>query len=115
MAKLYNDIIDQGASYELEATWTDANGDVIDISGYTVAFAIKRTFADADDIIRFTEADEEVTINGPEGTITILISPADTGGMPAGRWPWDLLITDPATGRANRVFDGHVTVRPRAA
>ena len=44
MASISNIFIDQGATFTTTVTVTDANGDAVNLSGYSVAAQIRKTF-----------------------------------------------------------------------
>ena len=106
MASISNIFIDQGATFTTTVTVTDANGDAVNLSGYSVAAKIRKTFLSS------TATAFTATIsNASSGEITISLSPTQTTALEAGRFVYDVLITA-SGGTKTRVVEGQVTVNP---
>ncbi len=106
MASISNIFIDQGATFTTTVTVTDANGDAVSLSGYSVAAQIRKTFLSS------TATAFTATIsNASSGEITISLSPTQTTALEAGRFVYDVLITA-SGGTKTRVVEGQVTVNP---
>tara|TARA_Y100001935_G_scaffold172814_1_gene142735 strand:- start:706 stop:1038 length:333 start_codon:yes stop_codon:yes gene_type:complete len=106
MASISNIFIDQGATFTTTVTVTDANGDAVNLSGYSVAAQIRKTFLSS------TATAFTATIsNASSGEITISLSPTQTTALEAGRFVYDVLITA-SGGTKTRVVEGQVTVNP---
>ena len=106
MASISNIFIDQGATFTTTVTVTDANGDAVSLSGYSVAAQIRKTFLSS------TATAFTATIsNASSGEITISLSPTQTPALEAGRFVYDVLITA-SGGTKTRVVEGQVTVNP---
>jgi hypothetical protein len=112
MAKVIDLYIDQGSDFT--ATFppvTDNTGSVVDLTGYTAACYIRRSYA--------TEYAVAMTIDDSrfdEGIITIGLSNTETAGLINGlimtRWVYDVAITETVTGDVTKVFEGLATVNP---
>ena len=106
MASISNIFIDQGATFTTTVTVTDANGDAVNLSGYSVAAQIRKTFLSS------TATAFPATIsNASSGEITISLTPTQTTALEAGRFVYDVLITA-SGGTKTRVVEGQVTVNP---
>ena len=106
MASISNIFIDQGATFTTTVTVTDSNGDAVNLSGYSVAAQIRKTFLSS------TATAFTATIsNASSGEITISLSPTQTTALEAGRFVYDVLITA-SGGTKTRVVEGQVTVNP---
>ena len=106
MASISNIFIDQGATFTTTVTVTDANGDAVNLSGYSVAAQIRKTFLSS------TATAFTATIsNASSGEITISLTPTQTTALEAGRFVYDVLITA-SGGTKTRVVEGQVTVHP---
>ncbi len=118
MAAQYNIVVDQKATYSDTITYTDSNGDAVDLSAYDARVAIKRSH-DVPDEDAELEIDSDAGGSGDtsgialnsDGEIAIVISKADTTALEPGKYVWDLLIVAPS-GRATRLVEGSVTVTP---
>ena len=106
MASISNIFIDQGATFTTTVTVTDANGDAVSLSGYSVAAQIRKTFLSSS-ATAFTAS----ISNASSGEITISLTDTQTTALEAGRFVYDVLITA-SGGTKTRVVEGQVTVNP---
>ena len=106
MASISNIFIDQGATFTTTVTVTDSNGDAVNLSGYSVAAQIRKTFLSSS-ATAFTAS----ISNASSGEITILLTDTQTTALEAGRFVYDVLITA-SGGTKTRVVEGQVTVNP---
>lgn len=105
MATKANLFIDQGATFTTVITLTDNDGDVINISGYTGAAQMRKHYTSS------SSKSFVVGLGGVNGTITLSMSANTTANIEAGRYLYDVELTD-TTGTVSRVFEGIVTVNP---
>ena len=106
MASISNIFIDQGATFTTTVTVTDSNGDAVNLSGYSVAAQIRKTFLSSS-ATAFTAS----ISNASSGEITISLTDTQTTVLEAGRFVYDVLITA-SGGTKTRVVEGQVTVNP---
>ena len=106
MASISNIFIDQGATFTTTVTVTDSSGSAVNLSGYSVAAQIRKTFLSAS-ATAFTAS----ISNASSGEITISLSPTQTAALEAGRFVYDVVITA-SGGTKTRVVQGQVTVNP---
>ena len=106
MASISNIFIDQGATFTTTVTVTDSNGDAVNLSGYSVAAQIRKTFLSSS-ATAFTAS----ISNASSGEITISLTDTQTTALEAGRFVYDVLITA-SGGDKTRVVEGQVTVNP---
>ena len=106
MASISNRFIDQGATFTTTVTVTDSNGDAVNLSGYSVAAQIRKTFLSSS-ATAFTAS----ISNASSGEITISLTDTQTTALEAGRFVYDVLITA-SGGTKTRVVEGQVTVNP---
>ena len=106
MASISNIFLDQGGSFTTTVTVTDSNGDAVNLSGYSVAAQIRKTFLSSS-----ATAFTATISNASSGEITISLSPTQTTALEAGRFVYDVLITA-SGGTKTRVVEGQVTVNP---
>ena len=106
MASISNIFIDQGATFTTTVTVTDSNGDAVNLSGYSVAAQIRKTFLSSS-ATAFTAS----ISNASSGEITISLTDTQTTALEAGRFVYDVLITA-SGGAKTRVVEGQVTVNP---
>jgi hypothetical protein len=105
MATKVNLLIDQGTTFNTTVTLTDSNGNVIDITGYTGAAQMRKHFTSS------TAKTFTVELGSTSGSITLSMSANTTANIEAGRYLYDVELTD-TTGIVSRVFEGIVTVNP---
>ena len=106
MASISNIFIDQGATFTTTVTVTDSNGDAVNLSGYSVAAQIRKTFLSSS-ATAFTAS----ISNASSGEITISLTDTQTTALEAGRFVYDVLITA-SGGTKTRVVEGQVTGNP---
>jgi len=107
MAVYSNIVIDQGADYSASIDVTDSDGDTIDLTGYTAAGQIRKTYSSS------TAVDFAVSIASPAtaGILNIGLSNTQTNTMKAGRYVYDIEITN-SGGVKTRVLEGQVEITP---
>jgi hypothetical protein len=107
MAVLSNLSIDQGSDFSAEIIVEDSNGDVANLTGYTGAGQIRKTYSSS----TYTAFGVTVT-NAGNGLLTLTLTNAVTNGMKAGRYVYDVEITKTSNGEKTRVVEGQVTINP---
>lgn len=105
MATKANLVIDQGTTFSTTVTLTDDNGDLVNLTDYTGAAQIRKHFTSS------TATSFDVTLGGANGTVTIALSANTTSGLTAGRYVYDVELTDSASA-VSRVLEGIATVTP---
>ena len=107
MAVLSNLSIDQGSDFSAEIIVEDSNGDVANLTGYTGAGQIRKTYSSS------TAVAFGVTVtNATSGLLTLTLTNAVTNAMKAGRFVYDVEITKTSNGEKTRVVEGQVTINP---
>lgn len=106
MGTKLNLLIDQGASFETTLTLTDDNGDVVNLTNYTGAGQFRKHYTSSS----YTSFD--VTLGGANGTITLALTANSTANVTAGRYVYDVEVTD-NSGVITRLFEGIVTITPQ--
>ena len=107
MAVYSNIVIDQGADYSASIDVTDSDGDTIDLTGYTAAGQIRKTYSSS------SAVDFTVSVASPTtaGILNIGLSNIQTNAMKAGRYVYDVEITN-SGGVKTRVLEGQVEITP---
>lgn len=106
MGTKLNILIDQGASFETSLNLTDDNGNAIDLSGYTGAGQIRKHYSSS------TAVNLTINLGGANGTVTMSLTANATANMAAGRYVYDIEVTDSGNS-VTRVIEGIVTVTPQ--
>jgi len=107
MAVYSNIVIDQGADYSASIDVTDADGDAVDLTGHTGAGQIRKTYSSS------TAVDFAVSVADPasSGVLNISLTNAQTNAMKAGRYVYDVEITN-SGGVKTRVLEGQIEITP---
>lgn len=105
MAQVQNLYIDQGTTFSLSITVNDQNGDPKDLSDYTAAAQMRKSYY-TNTAIDFTA---DVTL--PEdGEVTIGLTADETTAIKAGRYVYDIEISSDL--ETVRVLEGIVVINP---
>ena len=104
MSSISNIFIDQGATFTTTVTVSDANGDAVNLSGYSVAAQIRKTFLSSS-ATAFTAS----ISNASAGEITISLTDSQTTSLESGRYVYDVVIT--LGDSKQTVVEGNVLVR----
>ena len=109
MAVISNIFIDAGADYSTTVTVTDGTGAVYDLTGFTAAAQIRKTYESSAATVAFTVA---FASDRTTGQLDLTLTGAQTAAVTAGRYVYDLLITSSA-GALTRVVEGIAQINPR--
>ena len=111
MATISNLNIDAASDYTstvtISSVATDGTETAFDLTNYTVAAEIRKTFASAN-ATAFTAA---VSSPATDGQVTISLTDVQTTALDRGRFVWDMVVTA-AGGAKTRVLQGTATVNP---
>jgi hypothetical protein len=102
-----NVFIDQGAEFSITLTINDSAGDPLDLTNYTAAGQLRKTYtstAKTDFVVTF-DADRTT------GKVTLSMTNAVTKLITAGQYVYDVVITA-SDGAKTRVVEGSGTVSP---
>lgn len=105
MAIKANLIIDQGTDYSTSINLTDADGNVVSLSGYTANGQIRKTYSSSNAV------DFSTVLDLANGVITLSLSDSQTANLVAGRYVYDVIVTSGNT--TSRIVEGIVTITPR--
>ena len=106
MATKANLFIDQGATFETVLTLTDENGDILNLASSNAASQIRKTYSSS------LAAEFTTSINVSAGEITLSLTANQTGNLVAGRYVYDVELTD-AANSITRIVEGVVTINPQ--
>lgn len=104
MATKSNLVIDQGATFSTDLTLTDENGDALNLTGYTANSQLRKWYTSTNSVSFST------TTNNSIGVVTLSLSSNQTAALTAGRYVYDVEISDGTT--ISRIVEGIVTVTP---
>jgi hypothetical protein len=104
MAQKVNIVIDQGTTFNTTFTFTNDNDDPINFSTYTGASQMRKSYS--------STTSHAFTVGlGNNGIISLGMSANTTAAITAGRYLYDLEVTD-ISGVKSRLVEGIVTVTP---
>jgi len=103
MATKANLVVDQGATFGTTVTVTDENGDLFDLTGHTGAAQLRKHYTSS------TATSFTVTLG--DGTISLGLTAGQTANLVAGRYVYDVEITN-SSNVVSRIVEGIVTVTP---
>ena len=105
MATKVNLIMDQGASFDSSFTVLDVDENPIDLSNYSAISVMKKTYT--------SMTSYAFTVNAySNGNINLTMSSDDTLQIPAGRYVYDVEVTETSLGLKSRIAEGMITVTP---
>lgn len=106
MAIKANLVVDQGTDYSTSVNLTDADGNIVPLTGYTANAQMRRTYSSSNSV------SFGVTLETANGVVKLSLSDAQTANIIAGRYVYDVIVTSPAS-ITSRIVEGIVTVTPR--
>ena len=107
MATVSNLFVDAGANYSNIITVAASNGQALDLTGYTVASQMRKSYQSST-AYNFSAS----VYQAATGKVRLQLSDTQSSAIPAGRWLYDVEITSPS-GTKTRVVEGIVTVSPQ--
>lgn len=105
-----NFTIDKGVDF-LNAIRIRIDGAPVELNDYTFSSKIKKHYGSS------TSYEITVTPTAPtnEGLVNLSVSAEDSGSIPIGRYYYDLLATNVATGFVTKVVEGTILVKGTAS
>ena len=104
MATKVNLVVDQGTTFVSQITFNNEAGTTINFSTYTGAAQIRKHYSSSNS----TSFSVSLSANG---VITLQLTANQTGNLVAGRYVYDLEVTD-SSNLISRLIEGIVTVTP---
>ena len=107
MATKANLVIDQGTTFSVELDLTDDNGDALYLEGFAANAQLRKWYTSVNSTSFAT------TVNNSSGQIILSLTSTQTGALAAGRYVYDVELTEISTNAVSRVVEGIVTVTPQ--
>lgn len=104
-ATIYNFETFQNDTETIEFTVKDVDGVAVNVTGSTVTWVIKQRWSDAAAIITKTTGDGISIIDGNNGIIRMVLSPADTAAVATGPYKHKCSVQLPS-GETDTVLEG---------
>jgi hypothetical protein len=111
MAVQYIVEIDQGADWFFNVTYENPAGTPVNITSYTAALQL-RSLPESTTAVLSLATGSGITITGPSGLVAVHATAAQTGGIIAGDYYYDLEITSPM-GIVTRLVQGQAILNPQ--
>lgn len=100
--------IDQGTTYETYLDLVADDGSAINIAGYAFAGSVRKSYYSLNPTANLT-----ITVNNStNGNILISMNSATTSNIRAGRYLYDVKMTDTAN-TVTRIVEGIMTITPQ--
>lgn len=107
-AGIVNLLIEQGATFQHRFIWQDANGNVMNLIGYTARMQIRESVNTDETLLELTTDNGRIILGGATGTIDLNIAATDTAAITWKRAVYDLELIDDDT--VTRLIQGQVNV-----
>lgn len=107
MATVSNLYVDQGSDYSNIVTIASSTGSALDLSHYTVASQMRKSYGSSTAYAFVASVYDAVN-----GKIRLQLSAEVSTTIPAGRYLYDIEITNTVSSAKTRVLEGTVTVTP---
>ena len=112
--------IEQGATWEQEVWWENADGTPKDLTGYAARMQARGKLDDPGTLVDLTTENGGITIDGAAGKITLFMSDAETAALdwPAGQYVQQSgiyqleLVNAAGDGFVTRLLRGTLTLDP---
>ena len=108
MAGKLDIVIEQGADFERQLVWQQADGTPYDLTGYTARMQARETKL-SDTVLLSITVGAGLTLGGVAGTIDIELTAAQTQALEFTTGFWDLELVS-GTGKVYRLVEGVVTL-----
>jgi hypothetical protein len=107
-AGIYNDVLDQGATYNLVVVYKDNNDAPINLTGYSAYMQLRENYDSTTADLTLSTANGGIVIDGALGKLTIIATATQTGALTADYYLYDLeLVNGPSI---TRLLQGQITV-----
>ena len=106
MAFTVNLYVEAGATFSREVAYTNADGTVFDLTGYTAELQVRETAASATAAITV-----EPDIDVETGVVSWTFSAEETSGLTASKYVYAIELTH-LGGNVIRFIEGDITVSP---
>jgi len=101
-------IVDQGATYESELDLVNDDGNTINVAGYVFTGQIRKSYYSVKPAANLTIS----VTDAANGNVLISLNAATTANIKAGRYVYDVKMTDTAN-VVTRIVEGIITITPQ--
>jgi hypothetical protein len=107
-ASVYNFIIDQGATWELEVQVLEPDDDPLDLTGFSAAMQLRSDYGSEPAYLTLESPSNGIVITPLEGKLRLTASAVQTLNLSAGLYVYDIEIYSGSF--IQRILQGTVTV-----
>lgn len=107
MATKANIVIDQGSTFSVTFDLTDENGEPLDLTNYSAHSQMRKHYTSTNSI------SFNCVTNGSNGNLTLSLTANQTNSISAGRYVYDVELTDLTNNTVSRIIEGIVTITPQ--
>jgi hypothetical protein len=100
--------VDQGSTFESTIDLVTDDGAVINVAGYVFSGQIRKSYYSANATANLTLT----IVNAANGNVKVSISAANTANIKAGRYLYDIKMTD-TSNTVTRLVEGVITITPQ--
>jgi len=99
----------RGETLQRVFTYKDSDGVAVDLTGYSASMQVRKSLADGV-ALELSTVNSRITLGGAAGTVTILVSAADTATIDVGQYFYDLELTS-GSSVVTRLIEGRFQVK----
>jgi hypothetical protein len=107
-AGIYNDTLDQGATYQLVVVYKNDNGTPINLTGFQAYMQLREGYESTVADLTLSTANGGISINAPLGEISITATATQTTALTSDFYLYDLELVNGST--VTRLLQGQITV-----
>lgn len=107
-AGIYNDTLDQGATYNLVVVYKQDNGTPVNLTGFSAYMQLRESYEATVADLTLSTANGGISINGVAGEITITATATQTTALVSDFYVYDLELVSGST--VIRLLQGQITV-----
>ena len=100
--------VDQGSTFESTIDLVSDDGAVINVAGYVFTGQIRKSYYSTNPTANLTLT----IVNAANGNVKVSISAANTANIKAGRYLYDIKMTD-TSNTITRLVEGVITITPQ--
>ena len=100
--------VDQGSTFESTIDLVSDDGAVINVAGYIFTGQLRKSYYSANATANLTLT----IVNAANGNVKVSISAANTANIKAGRYLYDIKMTD-TSNTVTRLVEGVITITPQ--
>jgi hypothetical protein len=100
--------VDQGSTFESTIDLVTDDGAVINVAGYVFSGQIRKSYYSANATANLTLT----IVDAANGNVKVAISAANTANIKAGRYLYDIKMTD-TSNTVTRLVEGVITITPQ--